>query len=274
MQIHSISKALSFPLLVLGGYFLYRIFVSPFESDSIYILIPVVLLVCLYVFHGPLDHWWLTKYPIKFDDKLRDWLTKYFNPYTLLSEDAKKLFENRMTLYLEGRLFQSVGSEHRDVPHDIQCMVAAHGLIMTLNRKDYLMGDMDRIFLYKHPFPTPRHQYLHNVEVDTEDGVIILSLEQLTNAVLYPQDYYNVGYHAFAEAFIATQKDIIYPDVVDSWSDIEAISGWSKEVILSQTGMKELSTIPVHITIYFSFPEKYKAINPERYQSFKSIFGK
>ena len=132
MQIHSISKTLSFPLLVAAGYFLYRMFTAPFAGDSVYIFFPVLLLVCLYVFHGPLDHWWLSKYPIEFDDKLRQWLIKYFKPYSLLSEDDKKLFENRMTLYMEGRLYQSVGSEHRDVPHDIQCMVAAHGLIMAL----------------------------------------------------------------------------------------------------------------------------------------------
>ncbi|MBK8348424.1 MAG: hypothetical protein IPL08_12655 [Saprospiraceae bacterium] len=127
-------------------------------------------------------------------------------PYQQLHESDRSKFEYRMTLYIEGRLFSSVGSELRDVPEDIKCMVAAHGIEMCLGIDDYLIGDMDRIYLYKHPFPTPDFPFLHTVETNIEDGVIILSLEQLTNAVISPETHYNIGYHAYAEAFIGTQK--------------------------------------------------------------------
>jgi hypothetical protein len=173
---------------------------------------------------------------------------------------------------MAGRLFQSVGAEMRDVPEDIKCMVSAHGIFVGLCNEDYLIGDMDRIFLYKHPFPSPEMPFLHSVEVNAEDGVIILSLEQLTNSVLYPTDYYNVAFHAYAEAFVATQKDIIYPDVTDSWAIVYKISGWDETSILKQTGLQQISLLYVHITLYFSKPDQYKMTAPELFEKWKSIF--
>lgn len=271
MQIHSISKVLSFVLILIGGAIVYFGY-SVHHQLSVYIFVPVVFLVVLYVFHGPLDHWFISKYPLKFDTRLREWLIKYFPPYQKMSPEERSLFEYRLTLYMDGRLFQSVGSEMKAVPEDIKCMVAAHGVWMGLGQKDYLLGEMDRIYLYKHPFPTPSFQFLHTVEVNTEDGVIILSLEQLTNAVLYPSDYYNIAYHAYAEAFMFTQKGIIYPDLDMTWAMIEQVSTWSKERFLEQTGMPELSTLPVHISLYFSMPESYQKHCPELWNHWERIF--
>ena len=271
MHIHSISKVLALPIVLAAIIILY---LGPNRTSetSIFIFIPVILLVVIYVFHGPLDHWWLSKYPLKFDPLLKVWLEKYFEPYKYLDEDHKKVFEYRLTLYMAGRLFQSVGAEMREVPEDIKCMVAAHGVLLGLGNNDYLIGDMDRIFLYKHPFPTPDIPKLHSVEVNSEDGVIILSLEQLTNAVLYPTDYYNVGYHAYAEAFVATQKDIIYPDVTDSWDIVNKISGWDEFAILKQTGLDQINLLHVHIALFFSKPYQYKLNAPELFEKLKLIF--
>lgn len=272
MHIHSISKVLALPIVLAAIIILY---LGPNRTSetSIFIFIPVILLVVIYVFHGPLDHWWLSKYPLKFDPLLKVWLEKYFEPYKYLDEDHKKVFEYRLTLYMAGRLFQSVGAEMREVPEDIKCMVAAHGVIIGLAHKDYLIGDMDRIYLYKHPFPTPDMQFLHNVEVNAEDGVIILSLEQLTNAVLHPDKYYNTAFHAYAEAFLITQKNITYPDVSDTWQIIEKISSWDQDNILNQTGLKDVNPLVVHIALYHSMPEMYKSISPELWEKWRHIFG-
>jgi hypothetical protein len=242
------------------------------DQLSVTIIIPGVLLVVLYVSHGPLDHWWLSKFPIPFDSRLREWLLKYFEPYYKMSEEARSKFEYRMTLYLDARLFQSVGSELREVPEDIKCMVAAHGVLMTLGTDDYLMGDMDRIYLYKHPFPSPEMPFLHNVETNAEDGVIIISLEQLTNAVLNPTLYYNIAFHAYAEAFIATQKNIIYPDCTESWDAVEKISSWSRETIQIQTGLQQLNLLVINITLFFSKPEQYREALPQFADRFSQIF--
>ena len=271
MQIHSISRVLATPFIILAVGMIFYSYTYKKEYSA-YIFVPVTILVALYVLHGPIDHWWKTKYPIKLDKKLKDWLSSHFVYYTNLNPSELEKFEYRMGLYLDGRLFKSIGAEQRDVPEDIKCMVAAHGIRMNMGHDDYLIGDMDRIFLYKHPFPSPAMQFLHTVETNIEDGVIILSLEQLTNAVLYPDDYYNVAYHAYSEAFVGVRKNYQYPDTTDTWDGIERVSGFSKEVLISQTGLPDLTLLPVHMTCFFTFPSSYKNVFPDHYEKFSAIF--
>jgi hypothetical protein len=274
VTIHSITKVLSLPLILILAAMLYNGWSSG-NQLSVYLIIPVALLVALYTFHGVIDHWWLTKFPVPFDPKLKDWLTKHFPPYVVLDDELKKKFEFRLGLYINGRLFQSVGKEMRDVPEDIKCMVAAHAVNMTLGIDDYLIGDTDRIFLYKHPFPTPKFPFLHNVETDTEDGVIILSLEQLVNAIIRPDLYYNTAYHAYAEAIMFVNNKTEFPSFPEqTWSDIQNISGWNNETICRQTGYQSVPLQTVHSTIFFTMPQKYKMILPEYYDRLSLAFNR
>lgn len=272
MRIHSISKVLVFPVFLLAlcilGWGWYT-----GEKLSIYVILPATILVFLYVLHGPIDHWWLARFPIPFDPMLKEWLNRYFPPYKEMDQETQNKFEYRLGLYLDGRLFQSIGSERRDVPEDIKCMVAAHAVHMFLGKDDYLIGNIDRIFLYKHPFPSPDFPFFHNVEVNTEDGVIILSIEQLKNAIINPTGYYNTAYHAYAEAFIFTQKNILYPDITDSWDALEKVSGWSKSLFQIQTGFDNLPLLPIHISLFFSKPKEYQAVLPQNYQKMVIIFN-
>ncbi len=271
MKIHSLSKVLGLPFVLVAVAILYYS-ATVERSYSVYIFIPVFFIVALYVFHGIIDHWWLSKYPIEFDPKLRSWLENHFSYYYKLNEDDKKNFEYRLGLYIEGRLFKSVGSEHRDVPEDIKCMVAAHGIAVNMGFKDYLIGDVDRIFLYKHPFPTPSNHNLHNVETHIEDGVIILSLEQLTQSILDPKSYYNVAYFAYVQAFVELNKNIKF-DLLDSeWHSIEKISGLSQEVILEQIGVGNSPKLIIYLSLFFSNPEEFKLNANNDYEKLSLIF--
>jgi hypothetical protein len=243
------------------------------DGISVMIFVPIAFLVGLYVFYGPIDHWWLTKFPVPIDPKLKTWLTENFSPYRKMGLEMKNKFEYRLSLYLDARLFQSVGSEMRDVPEDIKCMIAAHGIYMTLGTDDYLLGDMDRIFLYKHPFPSPDFPFLHTVETNAEDGVIILSMEQVVFAVLNPEKYYNVAYHAYAEAFIFVHHEITFPDFNNTWQAMEKISGWEQDFFYKQTGFEKLSLPAVNIALFFSHAEKYEAVLPELYFALAKIFN-
>lgn len=272
MPIHSISKIIALPFVICIALMLY---LGWDTRISVWIIVPVAILVILYTFHGIIDHWWLSKYPLPFDPKLKEWLDKHFVPYQKMDGALRQKFEYRLGLYLNGRLFQSVGKEMRDVPEDIKCMVAAHGVDMSLGLDDYLIGDVDRIFLYKHPFPSPKFQFLHNVETDLEDGVIILSLEQLLNAVLRPDQYYNTAYHAYAEAIIGVCGISGFPDFDDlTWVSIEKITGWTKTSILRQTGFENISLPVLHTTIFFTMPERYQSELPEYYDTLSVLYNR
>jgi hypothetical protein len=258
-------------------YYLYE-YIS--RDYSIYIFVPVILGVLLYVFHGPLDHWWREKFPIPFDPKLDQWLQKHFRPYNLYTADERKKFQYRLGLYLEARLFQSVGSskgaesgapEMIDVPIDFQTMVAAHGIHLSLYMDDYLIGDMDRIFLYKHPFPSRLIPALHNVETHIEDGVLLFNMDHLAHAILDPKQFYNIAYHAYAHSIIEIRKINDLPNL--SWLDAQNVSGFGQEDINLQLGYVSDDPTVANVVAAFTFPDEYRAYDETKFNQIKRVFG-
>lgn len=240
------------------------------RSYSALVFIPATIAVVVYIFHGNIDHWYLKNNPAGLDSDTIKWLQVYFKPYSLFDTKTKSVFEQRLEWYLDGRLFQAMGTEIKDVPEDLKVLVASYGVQMALYKDDYLIGDFDRIFLYKHHFPTPKNHTLHAVETDQEDGVIILNYDLVAMALLQPESYYNVAVHAYSEAMLH-----VYGTIPD-WeyvSDIEKVIGWTEENILQQTGLTKIDPLVIHIHHFFVFNEKYIQVFPVQADRLKKYFG-
>lgn len=266
---------IAFPLLLATGYGAYRMFDHNYSDDFPYILIPVVLLTILYISYGQIDYWWLKKNPMPLDERIIKWLSDYLPYYNNLETPNKDLFEKRLGLYVEAREFKLIGNkELNDVPFDVKNILASQAVRLCLGLEDFLIKDLDRIYVYKHPFPSPRFQFIHTYEIDVEDGVIILSLEQAINGIIQPHKYYNITLHAFAEAFVHLHPQYQYP-LVDSygWDKISEISGINKEIIIATCGYENLDLLPVHIVAYFEFSQDYQRLFPEESHVFQHIFN-
>ena len=272
MKIYSISRLLSLPLILAAGYFLYLLF-QPGASNTVYIFVPVVLLVTLYIFHGQLDFWWMKRHTPPLDPKILSWIKEYLPYYHRYTESEKREFEKRLVLYVEARSFQSVGSkELRTVPFDIKNIISSQVVRLMLGHDDFLLGDMDRIYLYKHPFPTPRKQYLHTVETDTEDGMLIFSTEQGLPGIVNPSMYYNIILHGYAEAFLALYKNhkFVHIDQI-GWDGLEQIQGINANIIQRTCGIQELDFRVVHLVAFFDFADQYARLFPEAYKEWTII---
>jgi hypothetical protein len=152
-------------------------------------------------------------------------------------------------------------------------MIAAHAVRVTLKYDDFLIGDFDRIMMYKHPFPSPRHKFLHIVETEVEDGVIIFTLDYLMNGVLEPAQYYNIAYHAYVEAFCKQNPTIDFSFIESVTTDhMELISGFKVEDLLTTLGYKSLDPVPVVVTYYFTFREKFIELLPDVVERLDAIF--
>lgn len=269
MKIRSFSKILTLPILVLFGVVYY--FSEYVDRNySVFVFIPAVIAVVVYIFHGNIDHWYLKKNPAGLDPEIVKWLQRFFKPYALYDAKSKAVFEQRLEWYLDGRLFQAMGTEIKEVPEDLKVLVASFGVNMALYKEDYLIGDFDRIFLYKHHFPTPKNHKLHAVETDHEDGVIILNYDLVAKALLQPESYYNVAVHAYAEAMLHVYGNIPY---WEESSDFEKVIGWTKDDILGQTGLNDLDNVMIHIHHFFVFNEKYQQSFPVQAELLKKYFS-
>jgi hypothetical protein len=238
------------------------------------IIIPAIALAIIYVSSHYIDHWWIKNYTPNLEAEMKSWFKKYSPYYNFLSDTERKKFEKRIVIYVESREFKSVGSELGDVPYDIKCIIASQGIKMCMGLDDILIKDLDRIYLYKHPFPSPKYQFLHTAEVDTEDGVIILSTEQALPGIVNPLENYNIALHTYADAFIQLFTNVTFPKVEDlRWQKLELINGISETRIKKTLGMEDLNLLAVHIVAFFDFRDQYEKIFEVEALQLKNIFN-
>lgn len=274
MRIYSLSKVLALPVFLMLLGVLYLEFSAGYRLGY-WILLPVVLGVFLYISYRHIDIWFLKKYPIKLDREVLDLLEKYIPFYNNLDEEGQNKFRSRLSRYISGRSFKSVGSEMKNVPYDIRAMVSTNAVQLSFYQDDYLIGNFDHIFVYKHPFGSPRHKFLHTVETESEDGVIIYSLEQLIPGITNPESYYNIGMHGYMDAFIKANPTALFPPKLDAdWFDIHAISGLTQKQILATIGFENTDLLVVLGTCYFIYPEAFTKRLPHLSKELDLLFKK
>ena len=274
MSIHSISHLIAAPFGLALVYLGYNSLTIDGYPYSIWMVIPITVLVMLYLFKAQLDYWWHTKFPIKFDKELAEFLANKNPYYASLQGEEKIKFEHRLNLYMEAREYKAIGAnEQKDLPYDVKAMLASIPIQLTMHKDDYLIGDMDRIFLYKHPFPTPGKQYLHTVESHVEDGVFIFSLHEWQAATHEPKRYYNNIWYGYVDAFLKISKDDTSNiEPLSTFQNIEKIGGYTEEYILKILGLKAVDPMAVLCGLYFTHTEEMKSKTPEVYRELSFFF--
>lgn len=272
MRIYNISRLIAAPFLagaVYAGYSASGNFGD--KSMSAWILPLGLVVMLIYVFHHQINIWWLKKFPIPLDEQDQEILKKYSTYYANLSGKDLIEFENNLFLMTKTKEFSAMGSQKEGVPYDFQLIISMLGVEMTSKTKTPLLENFDKVILYKHPFPTPHIQQLHTVEINGEDGVILLAMDHLSAAVHEPDKYYHVGYHGWALAFIYENPNLDYPEEVP-WKTIELVSGFSAEAISGALGLPQIDTLPIAITLYFTRVAVLKEVDLRLYNQLESIF--
>jgi len=275
MSIHSISYLIASPFGLVLLYLGYQSLTQDNYPYSIWMVVPITVLVLLYLFRAQLDYWWHTKFPIKFDRELAKFLAGTNPYYKSLEGDEKVKFEHRLNLYMEAREYRAIGAnEQKDIPYDMKAMLASIPIQLTMHKKDYLIGDMDRIFLYKHPFPTPSKQFLHTVESHVEDGVFIFSLHEWQAATHEPKRFYNNIWYGYVDAFLKISNDDTSSiESHATFENIEKIGGYTEDFILKVLGLKAIDPLVILCGLYFTHPEEMQNRTPNTYEKLQVFFS-
>lgn len=272
MKIHLFSRVLAAPFVIIAFISFYYGFDGNKDFFTYGLIPSVILLATIYVFHNQIDFWYQQRFPIRFD-KEELALAKKFSPfYNSLSEEQKLRFEQRMHTYISSKEFTAMGSEAESVPHDLQILTGLIVIEMTFfKEKDFRLDHFDHIVFYKHPFPSPRMKFLHTVETNAEDGVIITALDYFSSAINDPERFYHVGYHVFGEAFMYQFNKEPYPLEL-SWEPIENATGFKQKDIIKVLGLEKIDLLPVTISVFFSHNERLKEVDPTLWSTFNDIF--
>jgi len=273
LKIYNFSRVIAFPFAIWFAGVLYYSIKNVDYDLSYWMIPPFVIIAAIYTLSPQIDYWWLKDHPVPLDPPVRDWLNKHSTFYKSLVGSAKEKYETRLSIFVRTKDYVAMGKNKENVPEDVKVAIAHNAIEMTLGRKDFMFGDMDRYFIYKHPFPSPKYQFLHTVETHNEDGVMILSLEHLFAASVNEKQFYHIGKHAFAEAFVKQNPKIDWTGIDHlTWSDIEKITGLPEPGILGTLGFSSIDLLPVIITAYFTNKDDFKSHYPQEASALDAIF--
>jgi hypothetical protein len=266
------SRILSIPFAVLALVFLYL----TWEVDTRYswYIVPQVLIIALiYVLAPQINWWWYQQRPPDLKPKIRLLIERHLPYYQRLAAPEQDRFRKRAALYVHAQDFKPQGLEI--VPEDLKAAAAACAVQLTFGQKDFLLPRFEHIIFYPHPFPSPQFpENFHASEIYEPDGVILFSAEQFMPGFLQPRQYYNIGLHEYAKAFMASYPDLEYPELpADIWGRLERISGMSQAAIQRWINLKEISPQAAAIVHFFTYPEAFQAALPELYEQYARVFN-
>lgn len=274
MKIHNFSRIIGFPFAICFAVILYLSIQNRDYALSYWMIPPFVILAGIFIMGPQIDFWWSKRNPPGVDPPIKDWLLKYSPFYQSLDQVDRTKFEERLSIYLLGKEFFAMGAQKEGVPEDLKAVVGHNAIILTFNHEDFMFDNFDRIVLYKHPFPSPQFQFLHTVETEKEDGVMLFSLDYLVQGAVNPSQYYNTAMHGYADAYMKNNPSIDWDSLSNvTWDDVTTICRFTKEQILGVLGFKTIDEIPMVINLFFTYPAKFKERLPKEYQFLKDLFG-
>jgi hypothetical protein len=254
---------------------LFFLYLSWKDSDNAPGIIPFVLVAGLiWAFAPQINWWWYSRRPPALSAGLQNLLERFSGFYRRLDAAGQKRFRDRVALCMMGTEWMPVAWPDEAVPPDVQLAIATQAVTLTFNRPAILFDKFEKVIVYPLPFPSPEHDYLHASELHQEDGCLLFSAEQLMPAFFQPGTLYNIGLHEYAKAFVLTYPAEAYPDLSaeDIWTRLQTISLMSREHIESVIGMAGVEPLPVAIHHYFTFPEQFRAVLPEKAVALDRIF--
>lgn len=186
-----------------------------------------IMTVGFLVFKDLIDRWGFKFQDVKLDEKVLRMIMTEYPTLTSYDVDQLKTFSTRLVYFLHSRESYLVlgETEKLDMYHTI--LLATPAVIIAMEGSEDLAPDIERLVAYKHPFPSPKKQFLHAAEYDPEDGVMILSIEQLMQSLRLPEEYYHIAFHIWCERKIL--KTLDFPEMPANFNDsIQELFGFPK----------------------------------------------
>ncbi|MCC6461013.1 MAG: zinc-dependent peptidase [Saprospiraceae bacterium] len=239
-------------------------------------MIPFVLMAAvIYIFSPQINWWWYSRRPPELPDGLRQLLERFSGFYRRLDTAGKKKFRDRVALYTMATDWTPTAWPEDVLPPDVQFVLATQAVTLTFHRPEFLLEKFEKIIVYPFPFPSPEYQFAHASELFEPDGCLLFSAEQVMKAFVEPAAWYNVGLHEFAKAYALSYPADAFPDLSEpeAWQHLETISGMSRDHVEAVIGLAGVEPLPVAIHHYFTFPQRFKDVWPEKAAALERVFA-
>ncbi|MCO5278065.1 MAG: zinc-dependent peptidase [Saprospiraceae bacterium] len=260
-------------VVLLGSIIFYEYVYSSGNWISPYLVIPVALGIGTYVLSPQIDWWHSKRFPPQLEEKVVQIFENNSVYYQNLPTEKKKLFNERVCLFIEAKGWQYIGMQE-EMPYDLKAIVAFEPIRLTLSQNNFLMKPFDRIAVYQNPFISPNiPERYHSSEIFAEDGIVLFSLKHILPAFREPHKYFNVVLYEYAKIMTMTYPDIIFPSLdEDFWPDLYKVANYGLREIMGAVGLPNVDPLPVAIHHYFVYGTHFEAVYPELYRELQGIF--
>lgn len=259
--------------LIAGGIILYEYYYNNGNLLSPFLVIPIGIAFAGYLLAPQIDWWFYKQFPPKLDPRVKTLFENNSEFYRSLSPERKKLFDERITLYIEAKDWQYIGMDE-SMPYDIRAIIAFEPVRLTLAQKDYLLEPFDRIAVYQNPFLSPQHpDRYHASEIFKEDGIALFSLKHILPAFREPLCYFNIVLYEYARILVLTSKSTVFPQLKDDfWYNLYKVANYGHREIMGVIGLPDVEALPVAIHHYFTYGPYFREVYPELYAQLQNIF--
>ena len=269
-----LSRLIALPfVLLIVYYFAYGQFQSAY-LDEIILIPSMIILVLLYVFNEQINRWWWTVRPLTLEPRVKSWIETYSPFYNALDSDAKQTAESQISRLMLTKEYTLKGKKDFQLEEDMKAMIA-HEMYRLIQDFDtsYTFPSCQHVVMYNHPFATPDYQYLHSVEFNREDGVLILARDAAINGFNAGLDHFNIVLFGVISIFIHENPRLSYPSTKELTSEIicEKLD-ISHDSIKGHLGDMAISSLALLIYCSVEYPEKMKTSYQEEYETIKGLF--
>lgn len=239
----------------------------------ILIILSIMLLVGVGVLKEPIDDYYFKKNPPKMDDSLVMALKKEYPMLNHFTEESMKEFSIRLALFLVRKDSYLVTSETEDLDTYHAALIATPAIIMNMGLPRDSMNDIKKLVAYRHPFPSPKMPFIHSSEIDMEDGVAIVSLEQLFMSTRKPEQYYHIVFHLWASHFYQKNYEHGLPQIPDSFrNQISTVFPYAEKDITAILGYDSYKNLELAIVAYFLYPTRLRQHFPDIATTLDGLF--
>lgn len=256
--------------LAIGAYVFFLADVKEYPYLVTFAILGITFIV-INILQAEIDWYWWLRHPPEMPAPLENQLVVMLPFYKHLDSVEKKRFRDRVMLWIRAKehLLQGL----KVFPEDVKNLIAAYGVMMTFGTEKYLLQPYERLVLYPHPFPSPNFQFLHNSEINDEDGVVIFNAHPLMNGINNPRQHYNLILHEYSHAFIMNYPEHDFPSFAEKKQRLEEIRGINLETIEKTIGLPDIDIRQVAVEHFFITPVRFNEILPDEYQRLCEIFN-
>lgn len=220
-----------------------------------------IMTVGFLVFKDLIDRWGFKFQDVRLDEQVLRMIMTEYPILKSYSPEQIKIFSKRLVYFLHARESYLVlgETEKLDMYHTI--LIAAPAVIISMEGREDLAPDIERLVAYKHPFPSPKMKFLHAAEYDSEDGVVIISIEQLMQSLRLPEENYHITYHVWCERKIG--KTVGFPEIPEGFeASIERLFGFDKVQMEKLIGYEISDFRILALNAYFTKSKNLKSLYP------------